>query len=311
MAIRRRTRSSCTRMEHGRVIFWVKPSLPEDQRANLRALVDDDSYQMFLVPRSEHAVRRGGDRLGRRPGAQRDRQDDDLHRGQRPDLRRARAHSATSTARRAPSRPVVAQAPGDARCAAMPFLCAGWAAQPVAAIGVGAVMKLLASAAALLCVLCLVPPALAAKGAADFERASARTGDVQESLHRGPSTSSGCAGADALAPTPTSACGARAAGAAGSTSVCTAGASRTRSGSAARGPSSTGSAGACPGCGPLRRGRRGRPCARGPPGVDTPFPYVTREEWGADQCPPRAAPEYGQVKAVAGPPHGVAERLHA
>jgi hypothetical protein len=33
--------------------------------------------------------------------------------------------------------------------------------------------------------------------------------------------------------------------------------------------------------------------------VDTPFPYVTREEWGADQCPPRAAPEYGQVKAVA------------
>ena len=24
-----RTRSSSTRMEHGRVIFWVKPSLPE------------------------------------------------------------------------------------------------------------------------------------------------------------------------------------------------------------------------------------------------------------------------------------------
>jgi Protein of unknown function (DUF3105) len=39
-------------MEHGRVIFWVKPSLPEDQRADIRALVDDDSYQMFLVPRS-------------------------------------------------------------------------------------------------------------------------------------------------------------------------------------------------------------------------------------------------------------------
>jgi N-acetylmuramoyl-L-alanine amidase len=31
----------------------------------------------------------------------------------------------------------------------------------------------------------------------------------------------------------------------------------------------------------------------------TPFPYVSREEWGADQCPPRAAPQYGQVKAVA------------
>jgi hypothetical protein len=39
-------------MEHGRVIFWVKPSLPEEQRANIRALVEDDSYQMFLVPRA-------------------------------------------------------------------------------------------------------------------------------------------------------------------------------------------------------------------------------------------------------------------
>jgi Protein of unknown function (DUF3105) len=39
-------------MEHGRVVFWVKPTLPEDQRANIRALVEDDSYQMFLVPRS-------------------------------------------------------------------------------------------------------------------------------------------------------------------------------------------------------------------------------------------------------------------
>jgi uncharacterized protein DUF3105 len=39
-------------MEHGRVIFWVKPSLPQDQRSDIRALVDDDPYQMFLVPRS-------------------------------------------------------------------------------------------------------------------------------------------------------------------------------------------------------------------------------------------------------------------
>ena len=38
--------------EHGRVIIWAKPSLPQDVRANLRALVEDDSYQMFLVPRS-------------------------------------------------------------------------------------------------------------------------------------------------------------------------------------------------------------------------------------------------------------------
>ncbi len=39
-------------LEHGRVIFWVKPSLPEEQRADIRALVDDDTYQMFLVPRT-------------------------------------------------------------------------------------------------------------------------------------------------------------------------------------------------------------------------------------------------------------------
>jgi Protein of unknown function (DUF3105) len=45
-------------LEHGRVIFWVKPSLPEEQREEIRALVDDDEYQMFLVPRRNmpHAV---------------------------------------------------------------------------------------------------------------------------------------------------------------------------------------------------------------------------------------------------------------
>ena len=37
--------------EHGRVIIWVKPSLPEKERADLRALVEDDGYQMVLVPR--------------------------------------------------------------------------------------------------------------------------------------------------------------------------------------------------------------------------------------------------------------------
>ncbi len=38
-------------MEHGRVIIWVKPSLPANQRADIRAMVEDDSYQMVLVPR--------------------------------------------------------------------------------------------------------------------------------------------------------------------------------------------------------------------------------------------------------------------
>lgn len=37
--------------EHGRVVFWVKPGLPQEQRADIRALVDDDPYQLFLVPR--------------------------------------------------------------------------------------------------------------------------------------------------------------------------------------------------------------------------------------------------------------------
>ena len=38
-------------MEHGRVIIWVKPSLPSKQRADIRAMVEDDPYQMVLVPR--------------------------------------------------------------------------------------------------------------------------------------------------------------------------------------------------------------------------------------------------------------------
>ena len=38
-------------MEHGRVIIWFKPTLPEQDRANLKALFDEDTYQMFLVPR--------------------------------------------------------------------------------------------------------------------------------------------------------------------------------------------------------------------------------------------------------------------
>jgi Protein of unknown function (DUF3105) len=38
-------------MEHGRVIFWAKPSLPRDARMTLRALFDEDSYQVVLAPR--------------------------------------------------------------------------------------------------------------------------------------------------------------------------------------------------------------------------------------------------------------------
>ena len=38
-------------LEHGRVIVWVKPSLPQDQRADVKALFDEDEYQMLVVPR--------------------------------------------------------------------------------------------------------------------------------------------------------------------------------------------------------------------------------------------------------------------
>jgi hypothetical protein len=38
-------------LEHGRMIIWFKPSLPKDERANLKALFDDDSYQMVITPR--------------------------------------------------------------------------------------------------------------------------------------------------------------------------------------------------------------------------------------------------------------------
>jgi len=44
-------------------------------------------------------------------------------------------------------------------------------------------------------------------------------------------------------------------------------------------------------------GRRHR-TARAGQTTETPFPYVSREDWGADQCRPRSAPQYGQVKAV-------------
>jgi hypothetical protein len=39
-------------LEHGRVIVWFKPGLSEDQRADLKAFFDEDSYQMVLAPRS-------------------------------------------------------------------------------------------------------------------------------------------------------------------------------------------------------------------------------------------------------------------
>ena len=44
------------------------------------------------------------------------------------------------------------------------------------------------------------------------------------------------------------------------------------------------------------------------PGVP---PIITRDEWGASKCPPRATPAYGEVQARVRPPHGDRERLRA
>jgi len=41
-------------LEHGRVIIWVKPSVPEDVRATIRAMSDEDEgFQTLLVQRKE------------------------------------------------------------------------------------------------------------------------------------------------------------------------------------------------------------------------------------------------------------------
>ena len=151
-------------------------------------------------------------------------------------------------------------------------------------------MKLLASAASLLCALCLVPPALAAKPA-DFER-------------RAPDR----AAARIVAPRPFNLVGLHWRGDAVPDADI-----RVRRGARwsrwqhlgihGRGVSDpvwVGRARAVqyrlsrrvPG---LRLhfvavGQR-RVRARASQTTDTPFPYVSRRDWGADQCPPRAAPE--------------------
>ena len=160
-------------------------------------------------------------------------------------------------------------------------------------------MKLLASAAALLCVLCLAPSAFAGGSAADFERSA-------------PDRSS----ARIVAPRPFNLVGLHWRGSAlpdadirvrradgwsrwqhlgvhgtGDSDPVWVGRARTVQYRLSK---------RVPG---LRVhfvavGKR-RVGARASQTVDTPFPYVTRKGWGADQCPPRTAPEYGQVKAVA------------
>jgi hypothetical protein len=158
-------------------------------------------------------------------------------------------------------------------------------------------MKLLASAAALVCVLCLVPPALAA-GAADFES-------------RAPDR----AAARIVAPRPFNLVGLHWRGNATPDAEI-----RVRRGdrwsrwqhlgvhgTGVSDPVWVGRARAVQ----YRLSRRvdrlrlhfvalgkRRVHARAGQTTSTPFPYVSREDWGADQCPPRTGPEYGVVKAV-------------
>lgn len=41
-------------MEHGRIIIWFRRSLPKGQRATLKALFDEDPYQMLITPDPTH-----------------------------------------------------------------------------------------------------------------------------------------------------------------------------------------------------------------------------------------------------------------
>jgi Protein of unknown function (DUF3105) len=54
--------------EHGRVVFWFRPSLPREARAGLRALVEEDGYQMLLMPRSEMPFEVAATAWNRSPG---------------------------------------------------------------------------------------------------------------------------------------------------------------------------------------------------------------------------------------------------
>jgi N-acetylmuramoyl-L-alanine amidase-like protein len=159
-------------------------------------------------------------------------------------------------------------------------------------------MKLLASAAPLLCALCLVPPASAAR-TTDFER-------------RAPDS----ALARVVAPRAFNLVGLRWKG-----NVAADAALRVRRGSRWSRWQDLGDHGVG-GSDPVWVGRARtveyrlshrvpglrvhfvsvgsrRPRAVASQTTDTPFPYVSREQWGADQCRPRTAPDYGEVKAVA------------
>jgi hypothetical protein len=40
-------------LEHGRVLIWLRPDLPADQRAQFKALYEEDPYHVIMLPRQE------------------------------------------------------------------------------------------------------------------------------------------------------------------------------------------------------------------------------------------------------------------
>lgn len=40
-------------LEHGRILVWVRPDAPEELRAQLKALYDEDPYHLIMLPRKE------------------------------------------------------------------------------------------------------------------------------------------------------------------------------------------------------------------------------------------------------------------
>jgi hypothetical protein len=40
-------------LEHGRILIWLNPNLPEEQRAQFKALYEEDPYHVIMLPRAE------------------------------------------------------------------------------------------------------------------------------------------------------------------------------------------------------------------------------------------------------------------
>ena len=40
-------------LEHGRILIWLRPDLPEEQRAQFKALYEEDPYHVIMLPREE------------------------------------------------------------------------------------------------------------------------------------------------------------------------------------------------------------------------------------------------------------------